>query len=349
MTLLLSSCQLGYMMKSGYNQLSLMSDRVSVEKVLADPTVDEGTKAKLRLSQEVREFSEKDLHLASSKNYTSFVQLDRPYVSYIVSASQKWKLEHHLWYFPFVGHVPYKGYFKEADAKKLQEELKKEDYDTYIRGVSAYSTLGWFNDPLLSSMLRYKEHDLVNTLIHETVHATLYIKSSADFNERMAVFLGNKGTEIFYRKKEGDQSLTLQAIQKENEDDKKFSAFITHELQSLESWYQALPADSQNEELRQKRFKEIKDHFLKDLKPTLQTNSYKNFEDAELNNARLMVYKTYMQDLSDFESLYQLVQGDFARFLECCQRLKKHDKPEDGLKEIIEDLKRSGKNNCAAN
>ena len=218
--LLTSSCQIGYLIKSSYHQMSLLSQRVPIEKVLADPSVQESTKAQLRLAQEARQFSEETLKLSPSKSYTTYVKLDQPYVTYVVSASPKWKLEHHLWDFPFVGKVPYKGYPTESEAKEEEKNLQNKNLDTYLRGVSAYSTLGWFNDPILSSMMRYRNDQLVNTIIHETVHATLYIKSSADFNERMAVFLGNKGTELFYQKKEGTDSKTLLQIKNENEDDK---------------------------------------------------------------------------------------------------------------------------------
>lgn len=346
-TLVLSSCQIGYMIKSGYNQMSLMSQRTPIKEVLENPAVPEETKKKLRLSMEARDFAEKDLKLASTENYSTYVQLDRPYVTYVVNAAPKWKLEHHLWYFPFVGHIPYKGFFNEQEAKEEQEALKKKDLDTYLRGVSAYSTLGWFNDPLLSSMVRYKDHDLVNTIIHETVHATLYIKSSADFNERMAVFLGNRGAELFYLKKEGPRSKVVDLIRRENEDDKIFSKFIGEETAKLEAWYAAQPEGSVTEVARQKRLKEIQNTFLKTVKPHLKSDSYDNFTQIEINNARLLLYKTYLQDLSDFDFLYKIVGEDFSKFLECCGKLRQHKEPEQGLKELIDDLKRQNKNSCS--
>ncbi len=336
--LLTSSCQIGYLVKSGYHQMSLLSKRVPIEKVLDDPKVDEAIKAKLRLAQEARQFSETFLKLSTTKNYTSYVALEQPYVSYVVSASPKWKLEHHLWSFPLVGEVPYKGFYKETEAQQEEQELKNKNLDTYLRGVAAYSTLGWFNDPILSSMLHYKNHHLVNTIIHETVHATLYIKSSADFNERMAVFLGNKGTELFYLKKEGPQSETLKQIQNENEDDKVFSQFITAEIQNLKGWYDQNPETTSSEEERKKHFSAIQDHFKKTVLPRMKTDSYQNFSKTELNNARLLLFKTYMQDLSDFQKLFDLTEANFSEFLTCCEKLKKGEKPEEGLKSLVADL-----------
>jgi predicted aminopeptidase len=135
--------------------MKLLQARVPIAEALKDPTLSAEEKHKLELAQKTREFAEKDLHLKPTENYTSYVKLDRPYVTYVVSAAPKWELKHYQWSYPFVGKMPYKGYFSEADAKTEEADLKKEDLDTYMRGVSAYSTLGWFKDPLLSSMLRY--------------------------------------------------------------------------------------------------------------------------------------------------------------------------------------------------
>jgi predicted aminopeptidase len=179
-------CQIPYLVKSSYNQLSLLSSRQDIDKALQDPKVSDEEKRKLRLSQKVREFAMNQLHLKESKNYTSFVKLDRASVTYVVNASPKWELKHHEWWFPVVGKMPYKGFFNEQDAKEEEEDLKKQDLDTYLRGVSAYSTLGWFNDPILSSMLTSNDYDLVNTIIHETVHATLY-RASSEFSSIFAL------------------------------------------------------------------------------------------------------------------------------------------------------------------
>ncbi|MBV2167706.1 MAG: aminopeptidase, partial [Bdellovibrio sp.] len=194
---------------------------------------------------------------------------------------------------------------------------------------------GWFNDPVLSSMLRYDDYDLVNTIIHETVHATLYIKQAADFNERLATFLGNKGAEQFYLKKEGPDSPTLKQIQQENEDHKLFSLFISTELNNLEKWYNELPATARSEEKRTERIRQIQEHFIKNLQPQLKTKAFDKFPELKLNNARLLVYKTYMQDLGDFEKLYQLLGQDYSRFIEKCKSLEGAKDPAQSLKDLI--------------
>lgn len=331
--IILSSCQTTYYLKSAYNQFLLLNNRIPIEKVLEDEKTSTEQKEKLRLAKKVKFFAEEKLKLKKTGSYSSYVALDRPYVTYVVSAAPKWELKHYQWDYLFVGEMPYKGFFNLEDAKLEEEDLKRKNFDTYLRGVSAYSTLGWFDDPILSSMMTYKNYDLVNTIIHEMVHTTLYIKNSADFNERMAVFLGNKGVELFYQEIEGKDSPTLQLIQLENEDEKKFSEFISTELTQLENWYKT--QNQENENLRVTRIKEIQTRFLENIKPKLRTHSYDYFVKLDLNNARLNVYKTYVKDLSDFEKLYELNSRDFLKFLENCRNLEKHPKPEEGLKDLI--------------
>jgi len=314
-----------------------MRSQVSLDEALKDPQLTDEQKRKIQLAQRARDFAEKELSLKPTKNYTNFVMLDRPYVTYVVSAAPKWQLKSFQWHYPIVGSMPYKGFFNEADAKKEEENLQKENLDTYMRGVSAYSTLGWFKDPLLSSMLRYKDYDLVNTIIHETVHATLYIKHEADFNERMAVFLGNRGAEIFYSQDEGPNSPTLKTVKNENADDKLFSTWMSGKLKTLEAWYEALPKDQQIDELRQKQFTQLQDDFKKELLPKLKTETYKKFQNTKLNNARLLVYRTYMQDLSDFEKLFEKTGKDFKKFLEECKSLEKEKDPVAALKAKIQE------------
>lgn len=334
---LFSGCQIGYLIQTSYDHLSMLATRVPVNEALKSDKLNETQKKKIELSQEVRTFAFEELKLYKSENYTQFVQLDRPFITYAVMASYKWKFEPYLWTFPFIGKAPYKGYYNEKSAKEEAEYLKKKDFDVYVRGVPAYSTLGKLTDPLLSSMLAYKEHDLVNTIIHELVHTTLFIKDNIDFNERLAVFVANKGTELFYLKKEGPQSKTLTLIQAENEDDRLFSEFISKELDELKKWYETFDAPKtasmdEKEKIRQERLNLIKNHFTENLTPLLKTTSYVKFKDGEMNNARLGTYHTYMKDLSDFEKVYVKTGSNIEAFLTKCKELNSSDDPEAELK-----------------
>ncbi|MCE3010099.1 MAG: aminopeptidase [Proteobacteria bacterium] len=347
-SLFLGGCQLPYYLKSAAGQFSLLSSRVPVEKALQDPSLRAEEKQKLSLAQEARQFAEQELGLESSKNYTSYVALDRPYVTYVVSASPKWELKAYEWSYAFVGKMPYKGFFTEADAQAEEQGLVKEGFDTFLRGVSAYSTLGWFKDPILSSMLRYADHDLVNTIIHETTHVTLYIKNSADFNERFATWVGNKGTEMFYLKKEGPESPTVEKLKQELHDEKIFSEFISQEIKDLKSWYNSLPDNQKSEDLRRARMKDIQTRFKEKISPQLKSQLYARFPEITLNNARLSLYSTYNKDLHLFDEAFEIAHRDFRKFLDLIKSLESHQDPEAGLQEIIQRQKKTASTKSAA-
>jgi predicted aminopeptidase len=320
---ILCGCQIHYYLKSAYYQAGLLRAGVPITAALQDSKMSEEHKRKLSLAQETRDFAERELGLKQTENYTNFVQLDRPYVTYVVAAAMRTELKAYNWWFPIVGSLPYKGFFTPEDAKAEADELKARGYDTFTRGVSAYSTLGWFKDPLLSSMLNYKDYDLVNTIIHETTHATIYIKSQADFNERLAVFIGNIGAREFYRRKEGPDSPTLRAMDNDLADEADFAAFIAQEMQGLEKWYRDRQNTALEENERTARFKEIQERFKANLRPRLRSsNSYKNFASIELNNARLMNYRLYFENLRDFELVFKKLNNDFAKMLAFCKSLE---------------------------
>jgi predicted aminopeptidase len=329
----LSSCQLGYYFKSAKNQLSMMASRESIDDVLAEGSLTDVQKSKLRLSQQAREFAFNDLHLKQTHNYDTYINLKRPYVTWVVNAAYKWDLKNYQWSYPIIGDMPYKGFFSEEEAKEEAEDLKKQGLDTYVRGVSAYSTLGWFKDSVLSSMLRYKDHDLVNTIIHEITHTTVYIKHNADFNERLAVFIGNKGTEMFYKKIEGPDSPTLKTILGEYEDDRLFSTFISEQVKQLETWYKS--NSEQNEKLRQEQFDKIKEAFKTQVGPKIKAGGYSRFATETMNNATLGLLRTYMEDLSDFEKLYAKCGENMDQFIEKVKTLEKSDDPAADLKKLV--------------
>lgn len=312
-----------------------MQTRVSITEAFQRPDLTTEQKNKILLSQKARLFAFEKLKLLKTENYNSFIDLKRPYVTWVVHAAEKWQMKNYEWKYPIVGAMPYKGFFNETDAKIESDLMLKNGFDTYVRGVSAYSTLGWFTDSLLSSMLRYKDHDLVNTIIHEITHTTIYIKNNSDFNERLAVFIGNKGSELFYKELEGENSPTLKLIAEENADDQLFSEFITKELTDLQKWYVENPdSTAKNEAARAVRLNQIHTNFEKNLAPFLKTKSYNKFTKEPMNNARMGLYKTYMKNLNDFSDAYKRHGSDLLKFIEAVKQLQDSKDPEQDLKKI---------------
>lgn len=311
--------------------MALVHKRKPIEKALQSDKLTPEQKDKLKLVQEVKAFGESELGLVKTSNYSTYIQLDQPYVTYVVQAAYAYELKSYLWKFPFVGAVPYKGYFKKKYADEEAAGFNKDDFDTYVRGVSAYSTLGWFQDSVLSSMLRYDSQDLAETIIHETLHATLYVKSAADFNERLATFMGHEGMKLFYLNKEGKDSPTLKRAEDDTYDQALFSKFLTKEMEDLKKWY----VDNKgkvNKETKAARLKEIQQRFAL-IK--FKTTNYSEFGKRELNNALLLSYQTYEYSLADFEKLYNHFGRDFRKTLDWLKNLKDNDKPDQALKDFV--------------
>jgi predicted aminopeptidase len=332
-----TGCQIGYYMHSAYHQAGLINSRESIEKVLRKSSTTDEERHKLKLVQDVKAFSEKELGLKASQNYTTYVKIDDPYVTYIVQAAYAQELKPYLWHFPFVGDVPYKGFFKKSMALEEAAAFDKNQYDTYVRGVSAYSTLGWLQDSVLSSMLRYDDYDLAEIIIHETVHTTLFIKSAAEFNERMATFLGEEGMKMYYRQKEGPNSKAFAKVEEDLHDQKIFSAFVTKEIESLKKWYSENKAHFSVEK-KAVRLKEIQTRFAQEVRPLLKSEGYRDFEKRELNNAYLLAIQTYEYSLSDFQKLFDHFDHDYGKTLAWLKGLEKDPNPAQTLKDFVAGL-----------
>ncbi len=328
-------CMVGYLLKSSYHQQKLLRSRVPIKEVISDKSQSKETLRKLKLVQDVKSFAEAKLGLTKTKNYNSFVQLDHPFVTWIVRASESYKLEPYKWWFPIVGHVPYKGYFIKKQAHDEASYFDSSKYDTYVRGVTAFSSLGWFDDPILSSMLRYQDHDLVELIIHESVHATLFIKDHADFNEQLATFIGQEGAKLYYLNKEGESSATIKTIENSLKDSKIFSKFISTELKELRTWYEKLSSKQKTTSIKKKRISQIQKKFSTEIEKQMLTKNYSGFKDRALNNAILLSYETYIQDLSDFKKFFELNNKNFNLFLEQCRKLEDSDNPKKDLKRYI--------------
>jgi len=328
-----SGCQIGHVIYVSYSHLSMLNSARPIEEVLKEGKLTDEKKRKVLLTQEVKAFAYEKLGIKKSKNYSEYVDLGRQFVVYNVNASEKWKFEPYLWNFPVIGKAPYIGFFSEEKALEEARSMQKKNYDTSVGGVSAYSTLGNLTDPLLSSMLNYSDYQLSNTIIHELVHTHLFIKDNINFNERLAVFVANKGTEMFYLQKEGAESATLKKVRDENSDDELFSKFISEEIAALKRWYadfdhsRNLPAEDK-EKLREERLHQIAVNFEANLKPKLKTRSYKGFFSKKFNNADLITFNTYMKNLDDFEKVYQQVGANIPAFLKKCEQLTKVDDAE---------------------
>jgi predicted aminopeptidase len=299
-TLALQGC---YVLQQGAGQMQLLSRREPIDKVL--PTVTPEQKAKLELIPRVKKYAEDAIGLRHTNNYEQYVALDRDAVTYVVSAAPPDKLEAYTWWFPIIGAVPCKGYFNRADAVKLQDEMKAQGYDTILRGVPAFSTLGWLPDPVYSPFLGYDVPTLVNVVIHETTHATLFLAGQASFNEGFATFVGNQGAVGFLEQAFGPDSKELAQARAEVADNAVFTEFIQAISRRLEELYNGPATREEKLRDRERVFAEARDQFTRDYLPRLRGHQFRHFPQSAFNNASLISYRTYYNRLDRFEKAFE--------------------------------------------
>lgn len=340
--LLLSSCfnQIGYLIHISKGQLNLIKNRVAIEEALKDPSLTEDQKNKLRLVSEIKSFMKKDLDLnIDEKVYSTYVSLDEDYVTYLLRVALAYKLEAYYWNFPITGKTPYKGFFDKEKAIEAAHSFPEDQYDTIVRGVSAYSTLGWFEDSILSSMLNYTERDFVHTLFHELAHTIFFFKNQIDLNERFAEFISRKITLLYYIKKEGMNSATATILRKEWNDQLLFSTFMVQEYNELKKWY-IDNEDSMSLALKLHRLEKIQEEFKNTILPQLEVFKYDYFTETKLNNAKMLSYRSYNYNMEEFEKLFNhpKVGQSIKAFIEFCSSFEHEDSPEEALSKAIQDL-----------
>lgn len=306
----LSGC---YVIKQGAGQAQLLLSRTPVEKVVALPETTQEAKDKLALINEAKVYAEQTIGLRETKNYQEFVKLDRDAVSYVVSAAPPDKLEAYTWWFPIIGAVPYKGYFDRAEAVALQDELKGQGYDTILRGVPAFSTLGWLPDPVYSPFLKYDRPTLANIIIHELTHVTLYLSGQASFNEGFATFVGNVGAQDFLKGKYGPDSAEYKAAQDAVADNAVFTEFVQAVSAKLDALYQSDRPKEQKLKEREAVFTWAKEVFKAEYEPRMKSHQFRHFPSGVFNNASLISYRTYYNRLDRFEAAHRKLGGDLRQ------------------------------------
>jgi predicted aminopeptidase len=238
------------------------------------------------------------------------VQIERDYLAAIVSASAQDSFSRHQWHFPIVGAVPYKGFFDVKDARKEREKLEKKGLDVWVRGVDAFSTLGWFKDPLYSYMRDYSAGRLADLLIHELLHATVFIKGQVQFNEELAEFVGSEGTRLYIESRFGRESEEYQAMFAWEADGLAYVAFIQELIAELETLYAG--SAGREEKLREKEriINASKERFAAEYESRFSSDNYRGFAKLPVNNAYLDLYRLYYEKDKFLSDVYEKIPGD---------------------------------------
>jgi predicted aminopeptidase len=312
----LTACSPLYVLRAGMEEAKILSRRRPIRDVIADPATRPEVRAKLELVLQARDFAEHGLGLDAGDSYTTYSWVESDTLLLVISGSRKDRFEPVTWWFPIIGHVPYKGFFDFARAHAAADDLRRRGYDANVRPSAAFSTLGWFNDPLLNTLLRYGEVGLASTVVHEITHNTLYVPSQVAFNESYANFAGDRGAILFFCNRDGDAASTCSTARDLWQDNLVYGRFISSFIAELRALYGREDLDSAAKVARREDvFSAARARFRTEVAPRLRTRAYLGFDDLDLNNATLIGINLYYERLDLFEAVYQRLGGDLAAAL----------------------------------
>ena len=317
-----------YGIGQGIGQAKIVWNARPIKEVLDDPAVSDSVKSKLLYIEEVKKFAIDSLGLKPSKNYTTVYDQHGKPLLWVLTAAEKYQLKPYQWKFPVVGTVGYKGFFNEEKGKEKEKELEMQGYDTDLGTVSAWSTLGWFRDPILSGMLRRSEGQLAELIIHEMTHATLYVSGNVDFNENLASFIGEQGAILFLQYKYGkiDSAKTPLYIPKplldylnQKEDYDNFTAHFLKGTSLLDSLYHTF-----TDETPEKEKADLKEKMIAEIVSSLDTIKFHRAEryrqrfagEPLPNNTFFLSFTRYDAQKDEMrKEMEQKFRGDFKKYL----------------------------------
>ncbi len=311
MGLVLSACStVNYYAHVAKGQGELVANRRDVSDVIRDPGTDEKTRERLALSQEARRFASSHLDLPDNRSYTSYVKLDRSYVVWNVFATPRFSISPIQHCFPFAGCVAYRGYFSKDKAKAEATRLEGEGNDVYVGGVPAYSTLGWFSDPILSSMMRWDDDELAGTIFHELAHQLIYVKDDSAFNESFASFVQDEGLREWRQ----SRGLPPQDDHEKTMDD-GFTWLVMDLRDRLKKLYASGVDEKTMAERKQQTIEDFRVRYAqwRDL-DWPNDHRYDAWVNGPINNARLLPFGIYDRWTPVFLALFRHSEGQWPAF-----------------------------------
>lgn len=321
-------------------QYQIFAHQEPIEKLVADTKTPTRLREQLELLQKLRAFADTELKLPVDGHYRKYVDVHRPYVVWNIQAAPRFSLEPKTWWYPLVGSLEYRGYFSERDAKKYAATLRKKGWDVFVGGVDAYSTLGWFKDPVLNTFIYRDEPELAEVIFHELGHQRVFARGDTDFNEAFATVVGQEGARRWLRLQGNTNSYEHYLVSlRRNE---QFVRLIMSTRARLEKIY----GDQRDEEGKLKAAKELpkpaeelaveKHQTFADLQTRysqLKTNwdgftGYDRWFSREVNNAQLNTIANYYDYVPGFEALLKLKDGDLEKFYAAAEELSRKSQDE---------------------
>ncbi|WP_299869676.1 aminopeptidase [uncultured Hoeflea sp.] len=302
-----------YYAESLGGHLKIMAARQPVAKLIDDPSTSDPLRARMTSASAIRQFAIDELALPDNKSYRSYVDIGRDYVTLAVFAAPEFSLTPRVWCFPVFGCVPYRGFFSRESATKSAEKLNRQGLDVHITGVTAYSTLGWSSDPLLSTMFRSDETHLAALVFHELAHQRVYVDDDSAFNEAFAVVVERTGVRAWLRAT--GNAAALRRYEANLKRHAEFLDLLSQTRMELRDLYSGTKTTAQKRAAKsgaidrlRKRHRQVRD---------TRWNGYRGYDawiDAPINNAKLAATAVYNDQVPAFMRLFELCSGDYERF-----------------------------------
>jgi predicted aminopeptidase len=309
-TAYLASEDVRYITRAGFEETRILKSRQPLSRMVRDRSVAPAVRNSLALVLEARDYAAK-LGLEAKETYTTYADVGRDTLLLVLQAAPKDCICPHTWKYPIVGRIPYKGFFDVAAARREAARFDARGYDTYLRPSSAFSTLGWFNDPLLSTALTRDSVELAATIFHEIAHNTLYVKSATPFNESFAHMVGYRAAEAFFRQR-GDTALAEHAANRWH-DEMILGEYYAALVSRLEQLYETQPDSVALEQGRRDAGAWARSQLEGAIGRRLRTFKVGRLTDRPINNARLISARIYRTRLDLFEQWYERHDRDLAR------------------------------------
>lgn len=322
------------MLRAAWEEAKILDSRRPITEVVRDTATPAELRDKLRLVRTARTYAELRLGLDAGDAFTSYATVESDTLLLVVSAAPRFRLAAKTWWFPIVGRIPYRGYFDFERAREEARRLAEEGYDTYVRPTSAFSTLGWLPDPLLSTTVRADSVGLVQTVFHEITHSTYFPAGAASFNESFATFAGNAAAIEFFCEALARDAPCRRARARWH-DTRLFGRFVRGLADRLERLYARSMPEARMATRKRQILEEEARRFEERLRPRFRTSSYARLDPAHLNNAWLLSLVLYYDRLDDFETIRR-GQPNLRRALRSILRsAREADSPWEGLDRLL--------------
>lgn len=310
--MILGCTSVGYYAQSIHGQWDVLVRSQPITDVIRQPDATDTLKRKLTQVLEIRHFASDVLSLPDNDSYTRYADLGRRYAVWNVFAAPEFSLTPEQWCFPVVGCVVYRGYFALEDAQRFAERLQEQNKDVFIGGVPAYSTLGWFSDPMLNTVMHYSDEDLAGLVFHELAHQMIYVKGDSVFNESFATTVELEGVRRWIQAR-GDASRT-NAYRERKDRDRKVIALILKYKERLSHIYATDRGHEWMRTQKQALIDELREQFRVLVTPWKDYDRYTQWFSGPINNAKLVAVIAYHDLVPAFEAVLTRHRGDLNKF-----------------------------------